>query len=332
MAAIALKSNRGSPVLDGTPDRGVTLCAQSLFQQPWWLDAVAPGGWDAVVVIENGETIGRLPFVRKRRLGLTILTQPLLTPFLGPWVRAEAGKYHTRLAREHEILTSLIDTLPDHDILMQSCHYSVKNCLPFYWRGFSQSTNYSYVLDDLDDHAKIWAGFRENIRREIRKAECHVSIRALDDIDTFIALNRMTFERQGMSPPSTDLVRRVDAACSARGARRMFLAQGTDGAPHAVLYLVWDHASAYYLMSGSDPRRRTSGAMSLLMWEAIKYASEVTRRFDFGGSMLQRLERFFRAFGARQVRYARVTRGATLKGRLALLAYELRSAHKWGPA
>jgi lipid II:glycine glycyltransferase (peptidoglycan interpeptide bridge formation enzyme) len=324
MTSVALHLDHSSRATAGARESDITSCAHSLFQQPWWLDAVAPGAWDAVVATGDGEVVGRLPFVRTRRFGLTTLTQPPLTPFLGPWVNAGAGKYHTRLAREHEILTSLIDALPDHDAFVQNCRYSVTNCLPFYWRGFSLTTNYTYMLTDLDDHDKIWVGFRENIRREIRKAERQVSVCTLEDIDTFIVLNRMTFERQGRSPPySADLVRRIDAACKARGARRMFFAQGTDGAPHAALYLVWDHASAYYLMSGSHPLRRSSGAMSLLMWEAIKYAGQLTQRFDFEGSMLQPVERFFRAFGARQVQCTGLTRGFTLKGRLALLAREL---------
>ena len=46
----------------------------------------------------------------------------------------------------------------------------------------------------------------------------------------------------------------------------------------------------------------------------------VTRRFDFEGSMLQPVERFFRAFGARQVQYPHVSRGCSLRGRLAVLA------------
>ena len=61
-------------------DRDETLCAHALFQQPWWLDAVA----DAAVVVRDGETVGRLPFVRKQRFGLTVLSRPPLTPFLGP--------------------------------------------------------------------------------------------------------------------------------------------------------------------------------------------------------------------------------------------------------
>jgi Acetyltransferase (GNAT) domain len=307
----------------------VTQFASALFQQPWWLQAVAPGSWDAVVAVENNEVVGRLPFVRKRRLGLTILSQPPLTPFLGPWVKAGTGKAHTRLQREHTIFKSLIAALPEHDVYTQNFHYSITNVLPFYWQGFSPSIAYTYVIDDLDDPGKIWAGFRENIRREIRKAERQVVVRGLDDVETFIALNRKTFDRQSMQPPySPELVRRLDAACSARGVRRIFLAEGADGTPHAALYLVWDSESAYYLMSGSDPHLRTSGAMSLLMWEAIKFAGQVTKRFDFEGSMLQPIERFFRAFGGRQMQAPRLTRGCTLKGQLALIAYHLCSARK----
>jgi Acetyltransferase (GNAT) domain len=307
----------------------VTPCAHALFQQAWWLDAVAPGSWDVAEVVKDGEIVGRLPFMRKRRFGLTILSQPELTPHLGPWIKPGTGKLHTQLEREHEILRSLIAALPKHDVFMQSFHHSITNCLPFYWYGFLQEVCYTYIIDDLNDHDKIWHGFRESVRGHIRKAQRKVIVRPIEDIETFIALNRMTFARQGISPAySADTIRRLDAACAARGVRRIFLAEDAEGAAHAALYLIWDSESAYTLMSGSDPRLRDSGAISLLRWEAIKYASQVTRRFDFEGSMLQPIERFVRAFGARQVTYPTLKRGLTLKGQLALLAHELRELRK----
>jgi Acetyltransferase (GNAT) domain len=310
--------------------RDATACAHSVFEQPWWLDAVAPGAWDAVVVVKNGEIVGRLPFVRQqRRFGLTILGQAPLTPFLGPWIKPGTGKINTRLGREYEILRGLMTALPEHDVFLQNFHHSVTNCLPFCWQGFSQSVQYTYVLDELGDHDKIWAGFRQEVRTRIRHAERHVVVRAIDDVELLIALGRMTYARQGMSMRySVELIRRLDTACSARGLRRILLAESTDGIPHAALYLVWDPESAYYLMAGSDPRFRTSGAMSLLTWEAIKYAGQVTRRFDFEGSMLRPVERFFRAFGGRQVQLPRLARGATLKGQLALIATDLYYARK----
>jgi hypothetical protein len=311
----------------------VTPCAHALFQQPWWLDAAAPGSWNVAEAVKDGEIVGRLPFVRKRRFGLTILSQPELTPHLGPWIKSGTGKVHTQLEREHEILRGLIAALPRHDIFVQSFHHSITNCLQFYWHGFTQYINYTYIIDDLSDHDKIWHGFRENVRGHIRKAQRQVIVRPIEDIEPFIALNAMVYERQGISPAySADMVRRIDAACSARGVRRIFLAEDATGAAHAALYLIWDSESAYTLMSGSDPRLRDSGAISLLRWEAIKYASQVTRRFDFEGSMLQPVERFVRAFGARQVTYPTLKRGLTLKGQLALVAHDLRELRKHGVA
>ena len=185
------------------------------------------------------------------------------------------------------------------------------NWLPFHWRGFSQTTRYTYVLEVLEDEAAIWQGFRENIRREIRRAEKRHAIEVAQDasIDDFLNLNRKTFERQGRKPPYPEsVVRAIDEACSQRNCRRIFLARDAEGQPHAAAYVIWDAESAYYLMGGADAALRNSGAMSACMWEAIRFAAGVTRRFDFEGSMVEPIERFFRAFGASQVPYFGVTR------------------------
>jgi hypothetical protein len=65
-------------------------------------------------------------------------------------------------------------------------------------------------------------------------------------------------------------------------------------------------------MGGGDPALRNSGATSMVLWQAITFAATVTKRFDFEGSMLEPVERFFRAFGARQTPYFRVTRSGRL--------------------
>ncbi len=280
-----------------------------IFRQPWWLDAVAPGRWGEVVVNKGGELAARLPYVLKERFGLTVLTMPPLTQTLGPWLRPSEGKYAKRLAVEKDLLAELIDKLPPHDRFSQSFHFSITNWLPFYWRGFSQTTRYTYRLEDLGDGDKLWDEFAENVRRAVRKAEKTVSVHADLDIDEFIKLNELTFSRQKMETPYTrDLVRRLDAACAERKARKIFYAIDSGGRVHAAVYIVWDRDSAYNLMLGSDPETRGSGASTLVMWDAIKFAATVTRSFDFEGSMIESVERSFRSYGARQVPYFHISR------------------------
>jgi hypothetical protein len=280
-----------------------------IFRQPWWLDAVAPGRWGEAVVERGGELVARLPYVALRRLGMTSLVMAPLTQNLGPWLKPSEGKYASRLAWEKDLMDELIVKLPPHDRFSQSFHFSITNWLPFYWRGFSQTTRYTYRLDDLSDVERLWGELAENVRRAVRKAQKEVSVRENLEVDEFIRLNSLTFSRQGLRPPyPPDLVRRLDAACAERGRRKIIFAEDASGRVHAAVYVIWDEDSAYNLMLGSDPELRGSGASSLVMWSAIQYASTVTRSFDFEGSMIESVERSFRSFGARQVPYFHVSR------------------------
>jgi hypothetical protein len=281
-----------------------------IFQQPWWLDTVAPNNWKAAEVIIGDEIRARLPYVFTRGLlGLRIITMPQLTPRLGPWLAPSKAKYAKQLAQQKDLVNALIDQLPPHDYFWQNFHYSITNWLPFYWRGFDAKLLYSYVIDNLEDIDRVWAGFLDNIRTDIRKAQKKIVVRGDLGIEHFLKINSLTFKRQGKKIPySFDLVMKIDTACQARNVRRMLFAEDAQGQIHAALYLVWDENSAFYLMGGSDPALRNSGATSLVMWEAIKFAATVTKQFDFEGSMMEPVERFFRAFGAVQKPYFSVTK------------------------
>lgn len=282
------------------------------FSQAWWLDAVAgKDGWDVVLVEKGGILQASMPFVLKQRYGLTFIGQPILTQHLGPWIRPGVAKHAKELARQKDLYEELIAQLPKFDHLFQNWHYENRNWLPFFWHGFRQTTRYTYVLPDLSDERSIWDGLEGNIRREIKKASSRFGVQVRTDlgIEDFYALNRLVFKRQGMAMPYTlEQIERVDRACAERDCRRIFLAEDGEGRRHAAVYLVWDENSAYYLMGGGDPELRNSGATSLCMWEAIRFAAGVTRRFDFEGSMLEPVERFFRGFGAEQLAYSSLTK------------------------
>jgi lipid II:glycine glycyltransferase (peptidoglycan interpeptide bridge formation enzyme) len=280
----------------------------SIFQQPWWLDAMAPSQWEEVTVERDNEVIARLPFVKKQKYGLTILSRPPLTQTLGPWIKTSEGKYLTQLADQKNLMTQLIEQLPTYDYFYCPFHHSIQNWLPFFWQGFSQTTAYTYVLENLEDPDMLWRDFRENIRREVRRAQKKVVIRTDLGIDKFLEVNALTYERQGIQfPYDPEVVRRLDYACEKHDSRRIFFAEDAEGKIHAAIYIVWDENSAYYLLGGGDPELRSSGATSWLMWEAIQFASKVTKKFDFEGSMIESIEQFFRAFGAKQTPYLRVT-------------------------
>jgi GNAT acetyltransferase-like protein len=286
-----------------------TECANAIFQQPWWLEAVAPGRWGEVTCRHEGRVVARLPYVLRGRPRLRMLTQSSLTQTLGPWVERPSAKPTRMLSHEHELLTELEAALPPAHAFSQQFSPKALNALPFYWAGYNLEVRYTYRLEGLGSTEALWEGLRSNIRREIRKARKQVDVVEGLGIDRFHHVLSKTYARQGISTPHTlPELERVHAASSSRGAEAMLFARDEADRVHAAIWVVWDRDAAYYLLAGAEPSLRTSGASSLLMWEAILRAGEHTDVFDFHGSMVRPVERFVRSFGGRQSPYLSVTR------------------------
>jgi hypothetical protein len=288
---------------------GETEYANSIFQQPWWLDAVAPGRWGEVTCEQDGRVVARLPYVVRGRPRFRMLTQAGLMQTLGPWVEPSEAKPARALAREHELLADLESRLPAARGFSQQFSPAMLNALPFHWAGYRLELRYTYRLEGIGSEDALWDGLRDNIRREIRKARKRVEVVEDLGVDRFHDVLSKTYARQSIpTPHSPAELERLHAACAPRGAGTMLFARDDAGRIHAVVWAVWDRSAAYYLLAGGEPELRTSGASSLLAWEAIMRARAVTDVFDFHGSMLQPVERFFRSFGSRQTPYLGVTR------------------------
>jgi hypothetical protein len=283
-----------------------TAATSTLFQQDWWLDAVCGAqNWDALIYETNGNIIGAWAYPLKKKYYLKLITMPMLTPGTGPLITCfEGQKPASQLSHEQQVLDELISQLSPFDLFDLYFLPLYKNHLSFFWKGFDQSTRYTYILKDLSDTDKIFEAFNSSIRTQIRKAEKEINVTESDDIKLFYKINALTFKRQNKQVPySLVYVKQIDEACKKNKCRKILLAKDKEGNIHAALYLVWDKQSAYYLMGGADEAYKSSGAYSLLLWNAIKTSAGLTGQFNFCGSMLPNVERFFRSFGGEQTPY-----------------------------
>ena len=293
------------------------------FSQAWWLDAVAGGeNWDVCLVEKHGEILASMPFVTEGKLGFRLITSPLLTHSLGPWLKSNPNRNSTTLAHEKDLMQELIEQLPRYDSFQQFWSTSQTNWLPFFWKGFSATPYITYQIPNLKTNPVDLSRFQANARQDIKKAVNRYGLRVRQDasIDDFIELNKKTFHRQGLKVPYTDaFVRNLDDACRVHEARKIFIAEDADGIQHAGVYVVWNSHCAYLLMSGGDPALRGSGATSLCIYEALQFSATVSDTFDFEGSMVESIERFFRSFGAEQAIYLSVSHTPSKR----LMAYQL---------
>lgn len=273
--------------------------ANSIFEQPWWLDAVAPGKWKCITIEENGNVVARLPYIEKRILGFSMIGMPECTQTLGPWVEIRSTNRIKSLAKKKDLYEQLIEKLPKRknvDIVLDS---SADYYLPFKWKGYRIEPTISYRFSDLTDLDSIFKGVKDSRRTVIKNAARDLLVKESDDIELLIELQKKTFERQGRKLPiSEETIRLLDAACKKHNARFLLLAYDKNNRLHAASYFVYDERVCYYIMSGADPEYRNSGAGSLLIWEGIKKSAELSKAFDFEGSNIMDIEKNFRTFGA----------------------------------
>lgn len=271
----------------------------SIFEQPWWLDAVAPGRWTCLEVKSNDNIVARWPFVKQKRLGFSILTKPKITQTLGPWIDCKSTNYIKYLAEKKDLLEKLLDQLPHNINIDTSLDCSADYFLPFKWKGCRVEPGLSYRFPDISDTDRIFKGIKASRKTIIKNASKDLIVRESDDISILIEMQKMTFGRQGRKLPiPEDIIYRVDKACREHNASFMLVAYDKEMKIHAASYFVYDSNICYYIMSGANPELRNSGAGSLLIWEGIKKASMLSKAFDFEGSTISDIEKNFRSFGA----------------------------------
>src|ERR1700680_3541175 len=300
-----------SPRLPSTYEELVKRSPQgSIFSHRWWLEAVAPGMYEILEIKKGNQIQAAWPIVYLKRDGEQHVCMPALTQKLGILFAPSNVKPVEAQSTNQRLTTELMDQLGEAASFHQNFHENFTDWLPFYWRGHAQTTRYTYVLEDISDLSALWNGMRANHRRDIRRAE-RLGIRITDNLEMakFLELNRKTFTRQGREPLTSDeLICRLDQACSANAGRKIFAGIDSQGRLHAAVYVAWADDTAYYLMAGSEPDLRESGAQLLALWGAVCFASSGVKLFDFEGSMLPQVERGFRGFGAKQLPYFSITK------------------------
>jgi len=292
-----------------------TLCIKEksipLFSRDWWLDTVCgEDKWDVLWIEDKGQVQATFPFYIPHK---GVISIPPFTQTMGPWFApvAEDTKYTSKLSHRQALCQIFIEKLKPYPHFLQYFHYEVTDWLPFYWNGYKQTTRYTYLLNNLNEPDKIWEEMSRHTRRNITKAKekYQILVKKGIPVEEFISVFRKTFERQGLSPRNEKALINIIHRCREREQGDLWGGYDPEGHLHSAIFVAWQESSAYYIAGGGDPAYRNSGAHSLLMWEAIQFTAGKSEKFDFEGSMLPGVERFFREFGAVQTPYFAISRG-----------------------
>ncbi len=285
-----------------------------LFSQHWWMEAVCAGKkWDVLFVRDaSGKIIASMPFFIKKKWGLQYILQPMLAQTNGIWIDYPAKQTENeRLSYEKKICNEIISQLDKLKLafFLQHFHFSFTNWLPFYWQGFSQTTRYTYRIPDISDLDRVFAGFSASNKRHIRKAEKELEVSFELSPEAFYKYKTHSLLPKGKKNECPEILfHTCYKAAISRNQGMIIAVKDRAGNFHAGAFIVWDRLSAYYMIPFTTPEFRSSGASSLVVWEALKFLSEKTKSFDFEGSMIENVENAYRRFGSIQTPYLLIWR------------------------
>lgn len=279
----------------------------SIFEQPWWLNAVAENHWSEVFYKKNDEIVGRLPFCF---YGGKTIAMPPLTQTCGCWIKpvvSTVGNEH--LSYQKEILDGLMEQLPQHHSLKIHLDTNIQYFLPFIWKGYQVIPKVSYRITNLEDLESIYQNFSKTVKKNIKSATKKVRIKEETSLNVLMDMMEKTFAVQGRKYPiSRNIIEKIILAAEEHASGKMYIAIDSEEHVHACSYFVFDENVFYYLISGADPNYRTSGAQTLILWRAIQEAAKYSKHFDFEGSMVEGIETFFRRFGGKPVIYYEISK------------------------
>ncbi len=255
-----------------------------LFYHPDWLDIVSEGAWDIAFREEKNGAYAFFIYQQRKKLTLTYSLNFQYTPFTGYYIHPENVLSPIDQKRTISKLSEALITDYENFYL----HPSMSEAFAFILSGYTTISKYSYVKV-LD--AELENSLDNRLRNQLKKNKEEIKTAISADIDTLCLYHDSAY--QGKNPYNTEILKSLYEKF---GERNIFIleAENAEGKKGAIL-VAHDDQMAYYLAGGSESNSQL--AMSKLLLDAMIYSRSLgIARFNFCGSSIPSIEKFFRKF------------------------------------
>ncbi len=262
-----------------------------IYGYSYYLDHMARQ-WDALV-LNDYEAV--MPLTWNRKYGIAYLYQPFLTAQLGVFGPNMSGG----------LLEAFFNAIPAKfgywDIYLN--HHNV-----FQLTGFHLYQRKNFILDLDKPYEAIYRNYRENIQRNIRKAE-QLGCKPVIDVDVEKVIGLAVEQMRTYTKESSENVDRFRRLYEYLHSRQQAITYGILSAKDELIascVFIFSHNRAYYILVGNHPDGRTIGASHSLIDAFIRDHASKKMLLDFEGSDIRNLAFFYSSFGATEENYAAI--------------------------
>ena len=263
------------------PPRPPDFSADSIFQQRWWLESAAGPQLETAQVVWSGQPVAAMSFVREQRFGITRLEMPPYTRTLAPDIQlppSGPAKYARNL---HRAIAELVSALPPHDRFQTTLKPDDASAFPLLLSGCSIGQNFTFRSPALWNLEQHWKDLDQKTRNLIRSSAKELAVQRDGSIEELIELSLQ--ERGQHTRIERGALRRLAAVAVPRGQMATLTAREDGNVLTAVATVVWDSQVLYFWQSARNRSSARSGAVPLLIWEAMSMAHSKGLIFDIDG-------------------------------------------------
>lgn len=282
----------------------------SIFNSPSWIQLYGNNLEQYGIFDNDQKLIAAFYLFKTKMMGLTYYKNPPYTPHIGLCYKNKAGNKANALAFDKNLLNELANFLfaLSPALYTLALPVSVIDVQPFIWKKFKVIPNYTYHLDLTLPLDQLLQNMASDKRNSLKKAE-------KDGIKTILTKEHAIVEQLILKTFSRKQ-KSVDAAFVNKILHHFSTEENSfafvsylHNKPISSAFCLVDGTTCYYLLGGYDSENKHQGAGVSSIWYAIQHAkAKGLKTFDFEGSMLPEVEKFFRGFGGDLIPYYTINR------------------------
>lgn len=256
------------------------------YAYTWYLDALC-SRWMAVIV---GDYEFVMPLPVGRKWGMLYVYQPLFCQQLGVFYKK----------RNEPIIELMLNTALRKFIYVNlNINYdnTVKNPI----RGLSKKKNLTLKLSGK--HSEAQKNYSDNTLRNIKKAQKaglkfeEADTKYFADFTDFYIANTATKD-SNFKPSHIKALIRLVHQFVIHSCGKLYLAKTHEGIVCAGVMVIEAPHRIIHLLPAADDYARQNGAMQFLVDEVLAHYADSGKIYDFEGSSIESIARFYEGFGA----------------------------------
>jgi hypothetical protein len=259
---------------------------------------------------KDNKLIGAFYLYKSVKFGITYYITPPYTPHIGLIYKNKTSNKANALTYNKTIISEIADfinVLPC-SFLTIAFPLTIIDLQPFIWKKFKVTPNYTYQLDLSLSESELFQNMSSDKRNSLKKADKDgLKTIQVNDYKIVKQLILKTFSRKKKSVDSEFINKILNTFATSQNSFA-FVSYNNDK-PICAAFCILDNHTCYYLLGGYDNDNKHQAAGVIVIWQCILHAKQKNLKiFDFEGSMLPEVEKYFRGFGGNLIPYYRVSK------------------------